>query len=168
MKNLVKISVEENSERIYENILQNFRESSFELTGLEGYLSATPTDNGGANISLSPIRPVEQVEEESRQESLTDTSNILLSYNDFEDEINNQELVNYLDRISLIIQNENVNIEYNEGLALVYSNTSTKEYHVSFGLKPTLSQREILDSIIERNQNGTLFTYIRKKRSVPQ
>ena len=69
MKNLVKISVEENSERIYENILQNFRESSLELTGLEGYLSATPTDNGGANISLSTTRPVEQVEEESTSES---------------------------------------------------------------------------------------------------
>lgn len=100
MKNLIKSSVENNSERIYINILESLNNSGRDISGIEGYLSVSEAPDGGARISFSRT-PIEEVErEESRVEETPTTLERSFSKQDFID-IEREDIIGFLDALGV-------------------------------------------------------------------
>lgn len=103
MKNLIKSSVENNSERIYLNILESLNERDYsgrDISGIEGYLNVSEAPDGGARISFSRTQQEEVEREESRVEETPTVLERSFSKQDFID-IDREDIIGFLDGLGV-------------------------------------------------------------------
>lgn len=166
VNNLVKEGVERNSQRIIEAI-RSMRDAGdiaadFINEGIEGFIELTENPDSSLTVRITEERP-ERAVEELREEDLFTLDTIILTYENFVAEINNNGLISFLLEKEVISEGENVYLEHSEALVLVYSPSSLRNYYIGLGFKPFLTKEEIITNIKDRYNAGILLTNIRER-----
>ena len=168
--NLVKEGVERNSQRIIEAIRSitdagNIA-ADFVNEGIEGFIELTENPDNSLTVRITEERLERTIEESREEESISNPETIILEYQTFVDEINDQNLVNFLKTKNVITENQDVYLEHTDYLILVFSLESEREYFNGRGFSKIFTQSEIIQSIKDKNSAGNLVSSIRNRERV--